>query len=34
MDANIGIILFYNRELSASEITHIYNTYRLRFGLN
>ena len=34
MDANIGIILFYNRELSASEITQIYNTYRLRFGLN
>ncbi|MRX48552.1 LamG domain-containing protein [Pedobacter puniceum] len=34
MDANIGLILFYNRALSQTEITQIFNAYKTRFLIN
>ena len=33
MDASIGIILIYNRALSASEIQQNFNALRIRFGI-
>ena len=33
MDADVGFVLFYNRSLTASEISKMYNSYALRFSL-
>lgn len=33
MDASIGLILIYNRALSAAEIQQVHNYYKARFGL-
>jgi hypothetical protein len=34
MDANIALILFFNRELSASEISQIYNDNKAKYNIN
>jgi len=34
MDANIGLILFFNRELSAAEISQIYNDNKAKYNIN
>ena len=31
MDADVGVILMYNRALSSSEAAQMYSTYALRF---
>ena len=33
MNADVGFVLFYNRSLTASEISKIYYSYALRFSL-
>jgi hypothetical protein len=33
MDANIAVILFYNRALTATEVLALYNKYKLKLGL-
>lgn len=33
MDANVGLVLVYNRALSAAEISQVHNFYKARFGL-
>ena len=34
MDANIALILFFNRELSTSEISQIYNDNKAKYNIN
>ena len=34
MDANIALILFFNRELSASEISQIYNDNKAKYNIS
>jgi hypothetical protein len=33
MNANVAVILYYNKALSASEVTALYNKYKLKLGL-
>ena len=33
MDANVAVILYYNRALSATEVEALYNKYKLKLGL-
>lgn len=33
MDANVAVILYYNRELSATEVLALYNKYKIKLGL-
>lgn len=34
MDANVAVILYYNKALSAAEVLALYNKYKKRFNLN
>jgi hypothetical protein len=34
MDANIALILFFNRELGAAEISQIYNDNKAKYNIN
>jgi len=34
MDANVAVVLFYNRALSSTEVLALYNKYKKRFNLN
>ena len=34
MDANIALILFFNRELSAAEISQIYSDNKAKYNIN
>lgn len=33
MNANVAVILYYNKALSATEVTALYNKYKLKLGL-
>lgn len=33
LPVDVGVLIVYNKELSATEITQIYNTYKERFGI-
>jgi len=33
MDANVAVILYFNKALSAAEVTALYNKYKLKLGL-
>ena len=33
MDANVAVILYYNRALSATEVAALYNKYKVKLGL-
>ena len=33
MDANVALILYYNKALSSAEVLALYNKYKLKLGL-
>ena len=33
MDANVAVVLYFNRALSATEVSSLYNKYKLKLGL-